>query len=223
MTEQDNFGRLTQAMALLGDTLAPFVERELKRAGQGWWTNSVLPNVSPLTRQKLPSLPKKGLNGQLGVLDVADLLSLVTKNFSVAFRNRLPDSARSYAEELRSARTTWAHKPSSGDIEAAVADRAIDTAALLLDSIEPSAAAAVRHLKAQGAADRITNEVATLLGVDTRTVQRRAAAAGVGRRVGTTLVFTPAEVDRLAEARPRGRPAGSIRRALGLDAEAVQP
>jgi predicted AAA+ superfamily ATPase len=149
MTDQDNFGRLTQAMALLGDTLAPFVERELKRAGQGWWTNSVLPNVSPLTRQKLPSLPKKGVNGQLGVLDVADLLSLITKNFSVAFRNRLPDSARSYAEELRAARTTWAHKPSSGDIDSAVADRAIDTAALLLDSIEPSAAEAVRLLKAQ--------------------------------------------------------------------------
>ena len=149
MSDEDNFARLSKAMALLGDTLAPFVERELKRAGQGWWTNSVLPNVSPLTRQKLPSLPKKGVNGQLGVLDVADLLSLITKNFSVAFRNRLPDSARSYAEELRTARTTWAHKPSSGDIDAAVADRAIDTAALLLDSIERSAAAAMRLLKAQ--------------------------------------------------------------------------
>ena len=113
MTEQDNFGRLTQAMALLGDTLAPFVERELKRAGQGWWTNSVLPNVSPLTRQKLPSLPKKGVNGQLGVLDVADLLSLITKNFSVAFRNRLPDSARSYAEELRPAADYFDEVPTS--------------------------------------------------------------------------------------------------------------
>lgn len=162
MNERDYFGRLTQAMALLGDTLAPFVERELKRAGQGWWTNSVLPNVSPLTRQKLPSLPKKGVNGQLGVLDVADLLSLITKNFSVAFRNRLPDSARSYAEELRTARTTWAHKPSSGDIDAAVADRAIDTAALLLDSIEPSAAAAIRLLKAQPAAEtKPTAEIRT--------------------------------------------------------------
>jgi hypothetical protein len=153
MAEQDNFTRLGRALALLGDTLAPFVERELKRAGQGWWTNYVLPYVSPLTREKLPSLPKKGVNGQLGALDVADLLALITRNFSVAFKNRLPDDARHYAEELRITRTKWAHKPSSGDIDADVADRAIDTAALLLDSIDKSAAAAMRALKAQPAAE----------------------------------------------------------------------
>jgi uncharacterized protein len=149
MADQDNFTRLTRAMGLLGDTLAPFVERELKRAGQGWWTNTVLPNVSPLTRQKLPARPKAGVNGQLAVLDVGDLLSLVSKNYSVVFRSRLGGAARSYAEELREARTKWAHKP-LGDIEASVADRAIDTAALLLDDIDPSAAAAMRLLKAGG-------------------------------------------------------------------------
>ena len=60
MNEPDNFGRLSQAVALLGDTLRPYVERELKRAGGNWWTEYVLPAVSPLTRQKLPALPKNG-------------------------------------------------------------------------------------------------------------------------------------------------------------------
>ncbi|MEZ4494699.1 MAG: DUF499 domain-containing protein [Dehalococcoidia bacterium] len=153
MTELDNHGRLNNALALLGDTLAPYVERELKRSGAGWWTDKVLPNVSPLTRQKLPSLPKKGVNGQLGQLDVADLLSLITRNWAVAFRGKLPDAARSYAEELRNSRNEWAHKPAGGDIEKGVADRAIDTAALLLDGVDKSAAAAVRLINEEQPAE----------------------------------------------------------------------
>ncbi len=148
MNDQDNFGRLSRAVALLGDTLRPYVERELKRSGGNWWTEYVLPAVSPLTRQKLPSLPKKGVNGQLSQVDVGDLLQLITKNWAVVFRGRLPDSARSWAEELRSSRNDWAHK-GAGDVSAAVVFRAIDTAALLLDAIEPSAAAAMRLLKDQ--------------------------------------------------------------------------
>ena len=121
MNEQDNFGRLSQAVALLGDTLRPYVERELKRSGGNWWTEYVLPAVSPLTRQKLPALPKKGVNGQLSQVDVGDLLQLITKNWAVVFRGRLPDSARSWAEELRSSRNDWAHK-GAGDVSAAVVD-----------------------------------------------------------------------------------------------------
>ncbi|MBI5949977.1 MAG: ATP-binding protein [Chloroflexi bacterium] len=151
MSDQPNFTRLSQAIGLLGDTLRPYVERELKRAGGNWWTDYVLPAVSPLTRQKLPSLPKRGVNGQLGPLDVADLLSLITRNWAAAFRGKLPDSARSWAEELRNSRNDWAHK-ASGDVSAAIADRAIDTAALLLDAVEPAAAAAMRLLKDQPAA-----------------------------------------------------------------------
>ena len=123
--------------------------------------------------------------------------------------------------------TVW--EPGSGDPSRGEPEHYttcdVATARTLLDTVRnlPDPAAAYQRWTARLQGDRITNEVATMLGVDTRTVQRRAAAAGVGRRVGTTLVFTPAEVDRLAEARPRGRPAGSIRRALGLDAEAARP
>ncbi len=101
MTEQPNFTRLSQAIGLLGDTLRPYVERELKRAGGNWWTEYILPAVSPLTRQKLPSLPKKGVNGQLEMLDVADLLQLISRNWAPAFRGKLPDSARSWADRRR--------------------------------------------------------------------------------------------------------------------------
>nr|HMS58479.1 Swt1 family HEPN domain-containing protein [Tepidiformaceae bacterium] len=140
MTDQaTNFERLSRTMHLLQQTLAPFVERELKRTGAGWWTNYVLPSVAPLTREKLPAMPKRGVNGQLEVVPVEDLLALIAKNFASTFRGRLKDPARSYAEELRGHRNLWAHK-GAGDIDRASAERAMDTAALLLDDVDPSAA-----------------------------------------------------------------------------------
>lgn len=123
--------------------------------------------------------------------------------------------------------TVW--EPGSGDLSRGEWVRYtscdVATARVLLDVVRnlPDTTAAYQRWAARLQGDRTTNEVATLLGVDTRTVQRRAAAAGVGRRVGTTFVFTPGEVDRLAASRPPGRPAGSIRRALGLDSAAGNP
>ncbi len=146
----DNFTRLSTAMGLLGDALAPFVERELKRMGSGWWTTYVLPNVSPSGRQRLPAMPTKGAQRQLGALDIADVLMLLSRNFSAVFRDRLPEMARSYADELRATRNVWAHKPAKGDIDASVAERAIDTAALLIEPIDRSAAAAIRALRGGG-------------------------------------------------------------------------
>ena len=144
----ENHARLTQALGLLADALAPYLERELKRTGAGWWTERVLPNVSPEARQRLPARPKQGVTGQLGGLDAADLLQLLVKNFAMVFRGRLPETARSYAEELRSVRNQWAHKPAKGDLDGRMVSRALDTAALLLDGIDRSAAEAVRALLA---------------------------------------------------------------------------
>lgn len=155
MTEATNFARVSEAMHLLGQYLAPFVERELKRTGAGWWTNLVLPNVSDLARRKLPARPKQGTSDNLTGLDVADLLSLLAKNFRVAFLGTLPPEARNYVEELRSTRNQWAHKPAGADLEKQRADRAIQTAALLLEGVDRSAAATVRAMLAQGAAEAV--------------------------------------------------------------------
>jgi hypothetical protein len=151
MADYTNYDRMTKALALVADALAPFLERELKRTGQGWWTTHVLANVSPLTRQKLPSVPAKGVTGQLSGLDLADLLNLAAKTRQVLKGGKMPHAFRTYAEELRDTRNRWAHRPAGGDIAADDADRAIDTAARLLDEVDPTAAAAVRALKAPAA------------------------------------------------------------------------
>jgi len=143
MTNSDNFTRLTLAINMLGETLRPYIERELKRGGGNWWTRYVLPNVSHLSRQRFPAMPERGSANQLSMADFSDLLSLLTRNWNEVFRGRLPPAARSWANELLDSRNQWAHK-GSGDLPVTVVDRAIDTAALLLDSIDPSSAGTMR-------------------------------------------------------------------------------
>lgn len=146
MTSQSNYLLLTEAVATLRDILQPYVERQLKTAGPGgWWKDYVLPNVSPLSRQRLPQQPVKGAN-QLAQLDLADLLQLITRNWATVFRGRLTDTARTYASELYDTRNLWAHK-GEGDLDRADVERAIDTAARLLDSIDKKAAAAMGSLR----------------------------------------------------------------------------
>lgn len=148
MNDKPNFQRVTTALTMTADALAPFLERELKRTGMGWWTERVLPNVSPEGRQRLPSVPPRGTTGVLKVLDLTDLLLLLARNASVLKGGRMKREVRTYAEELRSARNEWAHRPATGkDIAPERANRILDTASLLLDEVDPSAAAAVRALR----------------------------------------------------------------------------
>lgn len=147
---QPNYLLLTEACAALRESLRPYVEHQLRGAGPGWWKDYVLPNVSPLSRERLPRQPVKGERAQLGVLDLADLLQLVNRNWANVFRGRLGDAARAYAQELYDTRNLWAHK-GDGDVSRASAERAIDTAALLLDGVDRKAAAAMRGLKTRPA------------------------------------------------------------------------
>lgn len=148
---QPNYLLLTEACASLRETLRPYVEQQLRNAGPGWWKDYLLPNVSPLSRDKLPQQPVRGERSLLAPLDLADLLQLINRNWANVFRGKLPDGARAYAQELYDTRNLWAHK-GEGDISRAAAERAIDTAALLLDGVERKAAAAMRALKTRGAA-----------------------------------------------------------------------
>jgi predicted AAA+ superfamily ATPase len=146
MSTQPNYLLLTEAVATLRDSLRPFVETQLRNAGAGWWKDYVLPNVSPLSRGKLPPQAVKNDRNLLAPLDLADLLQLIARNWAPVFRGRLTDTARAYAAELYDTRNLWAHK-GEGDVNRADVERAIDTAARLLDGIDRKAAAAMRALR----------------------------------------------------------------------------
>src|SRR5436309_2545511 len=99
-TTQPHYLLLTEAITSLREALRPYVEQQLRNAGPGWWKDYVLPNVSPLSRDRLPQQPVRGEKSQLATLDVADLLQLINRNWANVFRGKLPDGARAYAQEL---------------------------------------------------------------------------------------------------------------------------
>ncbi len=146
MTTQSNYLMLTEAITILREALAPFVERELRRSGAGWWKERVLPHLSPLSRERLPAQAVAGKTNNLAPLDVADLLQLLLRNWQTVFRDRLSPSARAYAQELYEVRNLWAHK-GEGDVSRADTDRAIDTAARLLEGIDRAAVERLRALQ----------------------------------------------------------------------------
>lgn len=148
MTTQTNYLTLTEAITILREALAPFVERELRRSGPGWWKERVLRTVPDLAREKLPGQAAPGRTNNLAPLDVSALLRLITANWDL-FRERLSSTARAYAQELYDTRNLWAHK-GEGDLPRADVDRAIDTAARLLEGIDRQAVARLHALRERG-------------------------------------------------------------------------
>jgi len=148
-TPRSNYLILTEAMDILRAALAPFVERELKRHSDGWWRELVLPNVSPHTKERLLAQASRGQRNNLAPLDLADLLQLILRVWTSVFGARLSPAARAYAQELYEVRNLWAHK-GEGDLPRASVDRAIDTAALLLEGIDRAAAERLRLLREGG-------------------------------------------------------------------------
>jgi hypothetical protein len=211
-TTQSNYLTLTEAITILHEALRPFVEQQLKGTGGGWWKHHVLPNLSPLSRAKLPDQAVKGKTNNLAPLDVADLLQLIIRNWAVAFRGRLSDAARAYAQELYDTRNLWAHK-GEGDLSRPAVDRALDTAALLLEGIDRKAAARIRELRERApestpAAHR-AGAGAAAQPPDARTAQR--AEARPAPATQGTLAATP-----IGEAAPADRGAPQPAAVAGL-------
>ena len=119
-----NRGRVEQGLELLRQGLAPFIEREIRRALRKRQVGTdVLHTVAENPRQaKAP----------LAEWDAAALLRTIWDLWSPVFRFPLGPAERSLVSELRGHRNRWAHQePFSSD----EAYRAIDSAARLLTAV----------------------------------------------------------------------------------------
>ena len=132
MPSMTNHERVGQALQLLRDGLAPFVEREFVRVHRRRAEEQARSYFnSPALRTDRPILE----------WDAAALLGLMSSRaWSDVFATVLGHSERSYVGELRDVRNKWAHQEqfTSDDTE-----RALDTAARLLRSVSASEADAV--------------------------------------------------------------------------------
>ena len=133
-----NRGRVEQGLELLRQGLAPFIEREIRRAlRQRQVGTDVLHTVAENPRQaKAP----------LAEWDAAALLRTMWDLWQSVFRFPLGPAERSLVSELRGHRNNWAHqKPFSSD----EAYRAIDSAARLLTAVSAPQANELDALKTE--------------------------------------------------------------------------
>ncbi len=131
-----NHERVGKTLELLREGLGPFVEREVTRVIEA----DRLPRD---TLQRFANDPRTG-ERPVSEWDVAALLRLMWGTWNAVFGTILGRIERSYVSELRDHRNKWAHQePFSGDN----AERALDTANLLLAAISAPQATGVAKLK----------------------------------------------------------------------------
>src|SRR5688572_25686974 len=107
-----NHERVGRALTLLGQGLAPFVERECKaRWGDAW------------VQQLLGAAPGAG-TGKFNVADPAFLLKAMGDSWQMVFRHVLGHAERSYVSEVREFRNSWAHQSTFSTDDA---ERALDS------------------------------------------------------------------------------------------------
>jgi predicted AAA+ superfamily ATPase len=130
-----NKDRVSKAMDLLRQGLAPFVDRE--------FTNLYAKKSDDIARTYLQderTMARKPLSDW----DVAALLKLMGDSWNDVFRNALGHAERSLVNELRDWRNKWAHQsPFSSDDT----DRALDSATRLLTAISAPEADEVGKMK----------------------------------------------------------------------------
>ncbi len=122
-----NHDRVSKAMALLRDGLAPFVQREIAAK-----VKSGTVRMDAIRRfAENPQLADKPIDDW----DVAALLKLMWDTWNDVFRDTLGFTERSLVSELRGWRNKWAHQERFVSDDA---DRALDSAERLLNAISAS-------------------------------------------------------------------------------------
>ena len=114
-----NKDRVGETLSLLGEGLAPFVEREMKAEyGDAW--------------QERASESFREGRRKLNLSDPNAVLGVMWSHWNNVFRKTLGPVERSYVSELREARNQWAHMERFSTDDAA---RVLDTSARLLTAV----------------------------------------------------------------------------------------
>src|SRR5260370_412793 len=131
-----NRDRVGKALEILGDGLAPFVERELKAVLSTKWQDALTEGPPKTTGGKRASQPK--LN------DPHVLLGAMWNQWNNIFTRTLGQAERSLVSELRDVRNRWAHNEAFSGNDAY---RALDSVGRLLSAISAPQAAEVEQMR----------------------------------------------------------------------------
>lgn len=138
---QENYELVQRGFRILVSSMSGYIGQELSRAYKSNWWNTVL---DTLYNQR--DLPHSGTYGELiDSLDVANCIRLIDRKWNDVFRNVLPQDCRTWAKELMGVRNIVSHIGQQ-DLEQPMAERALDTMALLCKEIDPDGAEDIRKI-----------------------------------------------------------------------------
>ena len=138
---QENYELVQRGFRILVGSMSGYIGRELNRTYKSKWWDEVL---STLYNQR--DLPYGGDYGELvDSLDIANCIRLLDYKWNDVFRDKLPQNCRTWARELMGVRNIVSHIGQQ-DLEQPMAERALDTMALLCKEMDPEGAAEIRKI-----------------------------------------------------------------------------
>lgn len=138
---QENFELVQRGFRILVSSMSRYIGQELNKTYKEEWWNEVL---STLYDQR--DLPYSGSYGELmDSLDVANCIRLLDRKWNDVFRYLLPQDCRTWSKELMGVRNIVAHIGHQ-DFEQHMAERALDTMALLCKEIDLEGAEGIREI-----------------------------------------------------------------------------
>lgn len=153
---QENFELVQKGFRILVSSLSGFIGQEVNRVYRNNWWNEIL---NALIDQR--DLPDSGSYAELvDSLDIANCIRLIDRKWNDVFRNILPMNCRTWARELMGVRNIVAHIGQQ-DLDQPMAERALDTMALLCKEIDPEGSDEIREIYRQvrAKADAIPNTI----------------------------------------------------------------
>ena len=138
---QENYELVQRGFRILLSSMSEYIGQEMKKLFKKDWWNEVL---SSLYDQR--DLPVSGSYEELiNSLDIANCIRLLDRKWNEVFRNVLPQDCRIWSKELMGVRNIVAHIGQQ-DLEQPMAERALDTMALLCKEIDKEGSEEIREI-----------------------------------------------------------------------------
>ena len=186
MCELENYEYVQKGFRVLVGSMSGYLGQVLRRTYQEAWWTEVLRTLSDQW-----DLPADGTYGELvDSLDIANCIRLLDRMWNPVFRGQLNPNCRTWAKELMGVRNIVAHIGQQ-DLEQPMAERALDTMALLCKEIDPEGAEEIRDIYRQVRAKAEGNRPAAFSGLaqpETDSNRGALAEGSLLRLVGTDMV-----------------------------------
>lgn len=181
MPERENYEAVVKGFDILLPMLSAYVCGELSRVYKDRWWQEVREALTDADNHQ-DNVPLRGDYATLqDSLDMANCLRLIQRRWRDVFSQKMSLSHRNWASELQGVRNTVAHQ-GTGDLDQAYAERALDTMALLCESIDAESTEEIRALYRKlryGSEAGTTGVKENTLSADTLRAKRKQKIAAV--------------------------------------------